>query len=412
MRKILLILAVGIINIAYAGQIESSTVQQLTHTQKVKKAKRSIKKDNINSTERYLNSSSIDIIFNGDISRLPNYLRQFDPTITVLPPLGIIKSYDVNLDLQQADLQTIQAAVSNKTGDRARLVFDSSINSLRIIYDAKVDVSKSTLQQSEIWQSGGNPKPVLGKDGLVMLPYGQYEPKIICQPLMLCDIQLQSGEIINNVLMGDTPNWTDSGDDGKSASVPIAYSGPDINKTPHIILTPNFAGLQTNLIITTTRRTYYLKLYSSNSAHVSRVGFYYPGEIMQTLAESRQAAEVKDNQTLAPSIDPQKLYFKYKLTGDDHAPFWPSQVFDDGTRVYIQMSPNMAAKSLPAIYVLDVDGETMELMNFTYKSPYYIVPKIFKQAVLKRGQDENEVLVTITRQENDPGFFSRLFGNN
>lgn len=408
MKKSLLLLLVTSLQCVNAANLLNESEECTTTTPSKPATKKKIKPKSTvgaNSSTRWLNSNSFDVVFSGDVSKLPAYLRQFDPTIAVLPALGTYKNYDLNLDIQHADLATIQEVVSNKTGDRARLVFDSQNNSLRIIYDSKVDVAFNTLEQSKIWQGGGTPKPVLGKDGLVMLPFGQYEPKVTCQPLMLCDIQLQAGEIINNILLGDTANWTDS------EKVPVAYSGSDSALVPHIILTPRSSGLSTNLVITTTKRTYYLTLYSSRSSHVSRIGFYYPGEIMQTLSNEQKQAEIKNNQILSNNVDPDKLYFKYSLSGDKHAPFYPSQVFDDGTRTYIQLDPKMNSKSLPAFYALGDDGETQELVNFEYKAPYIVVPSIFKQGVLTRGQDENQVVVTITRDGDNQGFFSRIFGN-
>lgn len=413
MKKLLATLLATVVSAAYADTSTStSESSSVTNTQPKKKYKKKKPTSTANSysTTRFLNSNSFDVNFTGDLSKLPAYLRQFDPSILVLSALGNTKSYDLNLDIQNANLSTIQDVVSNKTGGRARLVFDSQNNSLRIIYDNKVDVASNTLEQSKIWQSGGTPKPVLGRDGLVMLPFGQYEPKVTCQPLMLCDIQLQAGEIINNILLGDTANWTDSGD-GADAKLPVAYSGSDTARIPHVILTPRLSGISTNLVITTTKRTYYMKLYSSNSSHVSRIGFYYPGEIMQTFNDQQKQAEVKNNQILSTDVDPNKLYFKYSISGDKHAPFYPSQVFDDGTRTYIQLEPMMNAKSLPALYAIGEDGETQELINFEYKAPYFVVPTIFKKAVLTRGQDENQVVVNIIRNDNSSGFFSRIFGS-
>ena len=394
------------------GQVQSESSLSINKPKTIVKKSKKIVKKSVQQPHDFLNNNSIDIIFNGDVSKLPNYFRQFDPTIKVLPSLGVKKDYDMNLDLQNADLSTIQEVVTNKTGGKANLIYDQNNNSIRIIYDNKVSVASNTIEQSEIWQSGGTPKPVMGKDGLVMLPFGQYEPKITCQTQMLCDIQLQSGEIINNILLGDTANWTDSGPEGQqSTSVPVAYSGSDSNRTPHIILTPRTAGLSTILIITTTKRTYYIKLFSSNSSHVSRIGFYYPGEVMQTFAESKQVQQFKENQVIGTKIDPKKLYFKYSISGDKHASFYPSQVFDDGTRVYVQLSEEQNLGALPVLYIIDDDGVSRNLTNFTYKPPFFIIQEKFKQAILTRGQDENEVSVTISREGSDPGFFARLFGS-
>jgi type IV secretion system protein VirB9 len=392
-------------------QNESSTVTT-NKKSTAKRSKKTVKKQVSNQNKDFLDNNQIDIVFNDNLNKLPYYFKQYDPTIKVLSPLGLKKDYDINIDIQNADLSTIQDVVSNKTGGKAQLVFDSNNNSLRIVYDNKVTVARNTIQQSEIWQAGGTPKPVLGSDGLVMLPYGQYEPKVTCQTQMLCDIQLQAGEIINNILLGDTANWTDSGPDGQqSTSVPIAYSGPDSNRIPHVVLTPRSSGLSTILMITTTKRTYYLKLYSSNSSNVSRIGFYYPGQVMQTIAESKQAQQFKDNQSIGTNIDPKNLYFKYTVDGDKHAPFYPSQVFDDGVRVYIQLSQEQNLGELPVLYVIGPDGVSRDIVNYTYKEPFFIVQQRFNQAILTRGQDENEVTVTISREGKDPGFFARIFGS-
>ena len=103
------------------------------------------------------------------------------------------------------------------------------------------------------------------------------------------------------------------------------------------------------------------------------------------------------------------MHFNYKISGDTDAPFNPVQVFDDGAHVYIQMPTNISTKNLPAFYVLAQDGETLQLVNFRYKAPFYIVDKMFDTGVLVLGLDENEQRITVSHQEKK-GFWARLFG--
>ena len=64
-----------------------------------------------------------------------------------------------------------------------------------------------------------------------------------------------------------------------------------------IVLKPQGPGLDTNLLITTDRRAYYLRLLSKSDDYVARVAFAYPDEEenekkwQQHLAEQKDAAD-------------------------------------------------------------------------------------------------------------------------
>ena len=357
-------------------------------------------------TSSYLSENNFDFNFNGDVKSLPAALQQYDATIKVLPSLGTPKSYLLNLELDHTNIRDIQSFVTTKTQGRATLAYDQSNNSLRIIYDTKISVANDALKQSQIWQDGGTPSPVLSKDGLVLFPYGQYEPKITCQPLQLCDIQLEAGETIKGLVIGDSVRWNEG--DG---AVPVVYSGSDSKPAPHVVLKPTDPGLETTLLVTTDKRTYYIKLYSSNNVNVSRVGFYYPGEQIQQADQQRQNNESKDNQVLSDDnlVNPRDMHFNYQVSGDTSSSFNPVQVFDDGHHVYIQMPTTISSKDLPAFYVLAPDGDTLQLVNFRYKAPYYIVDKMFDKGVLVLGLDDNEQKVIISKST-EKGFWAKLFG--
>src|SRR5207253_4303334 len=85
----------------------------------------------------------------------------------------------------------------------------------------------------------------------------------------VCMIELQSGEkLVGEPHIGDSIRWNLS---------PAMYGNGE-SSTSVIVLKPQTAGLDTNLLITTDRRAYYLRLLSKPEDYVARVAFAYPGE--------------------------------------------------------------------------------------------------------------------------------------
>ena len=46
-----------------------------------------------------------------------------------------------------------------------------------------------------------------GADGKVIFLFGEVQPSVVCSPLQVCDIELQGGEVVRDVLVGDTVRW-------------------------------------------------------------------------------------------------------------------------------------------------------------------------------------------------------------
>lgn len=348
-------------------------------------------------SKKFLAGSTFNLSYSGDVAGVTKVFQDYDPTINVYKSTGKIQYQNISIELNNTNIAGVAQYIDKITNGKVRLSYFEKQNALRLNYDSSVTVASDALKQSQIWQDGGTPSPVLSKDGIVLFPYGQYEPKITCQPLQLCDIQLQAGETVKGLMIGDSVRWNEG--DG---AVPVVYSGSDSAPIPHVVLKPTYPGLNTTLLITTDKRTYYIKLVSSDNANLSRVGFYYPGEQIQQLEDKRVAAKAKDDEVLSdgafPNIDPRNMHFNYKVSGDTDAVFNPVQVFDDGTHVYIQMSDSVRTNELPAFYVLGTDGDTLELVNFNYKKPFYIVNKLFNKGVLILGLDSNQQKITISKK--------------
>src|SRR5437899_4394659 len=113
----------------------------------------------------------------------------------------------------------------------------------------------------QAWKAEGR-APIIRRDEFIQYPYGLTEAVVNCQPLRVCDIELEAGEEILNVSLGDSSRWLAS----------PAFSGDGEGLTPHVLVTPTELGIATHPVITTTRRTYYLALVSRTDAtHVRRV---------------------------------------------------------------------------------------------------------------------------------------------
>src|SRR6266436_3690813 len=129
----------------------------------------------------------------------------------------------------------------------------------------------------------------------VLYPYGEgSQPSVDCAPLRTTDIQLQPGETVTDLAIGDQERWM---------ATP-ASSGDPRDPVPHIALKPQAPGIETNLTIYTTRHIYHLVLRSHGRA-MQEVEFYYPDELLAAMKDAdANAAKAKQETAQAIAIDP------------------------------------------------------------------------------------------------------------
>ena len=106
--------------------------------------------------------------------------------------------------------------------------------------------------------------PFLGEDGSVQFEYGATFPSIVCAPLYACDLALQPGEVIRQILLGDASRW----------KVSPGTSGNGDNVVAHLVIKPSDVGLSTNLVIYTDRRSYNIRLVSKRINGCRSFPFY------------------------------------------------------------------------------------------------------------------------------------------
>jgi type IV secretory pathway VirB9-like protein len=132
--------------------------------------------------------------------------------------------------------------------------------------NADVPLSSTALEAvrvSERWRGEKN-SLAAGSDGRVLYSFGAGLPTVVCAPLRVCMIELQAGEtIVGEPQIGDSVRWNIS---------PALYGTGD-QATAVIVLKPQTPGLDTNLLVKTDRRAYYLRLISKAEDYVARVAF-------------------------------------------------------------------------------------------------------------------------------------------
>ena len=202
--------------------------------------------------------------------------------------------------------------------------------------------------------------------------------QVYASPGRVTVVSLQPGEELVTVAAGDTVRWI-VGDTSSGSGVDLRVS---------VLVKPTRSGLKTNLVITTSRRTYLIELTSTEKAWMASVSWDYPKDRMLALQRQAQAA-----QTAAPvdaGLSLEKIRFRYAISGSN--PSWkPLRAFDDGEKVYIQFPGGIAQGELPPLFVIGAQGDG-QLVNYRFRSPYYIVDRLFGAAELRLGADKGDVV--------------------
>lgn len=246
---------------------------------------------------------------------------------------------------------------------------------------------KKALRLSADWMRR-NVAPVLGDGGKVIYVHGAALPTILAAPMQVCDIELEPGETVNEIVVGDSARWlVDSG---------TAGAGPAA--TVHLFVKPVDAGLESSAVVTTDRRVYHLRLVSQRSGHTPYVGFVYADDLRRTAA-SRKAAETQRATWASTSIDGQRrdladLNFAYVVKGK--APWKPERVYDDGRQTFIRLPASASSGEMPVLLVRK--GEKEVLVNYRIKNSAIVVDGVFEKLALVVGVGGDQQKVEIVRE--------------
>lgn len=253
---------------------------------------------------------------------------------------------------------------------------------------------KAGLAISKNWEANNdkNLMPVAGQSGVVRFTFGAVQPSIVCAVMQVCDVQLQPGEQVNAVNLGDSVRWL----------VEPAVSGTDDNTIEHLIIKPLDVGLETSLIVTTNRRTYHMRLRSHRTDYMAQVAFDYPEEAAAKWAALKQAQQIDRKKNTIPATNEYlgDLDFHYNISGQ--ASWRPVRVYNDGTKTIIEMPDTMRQTEAPTLLVVRKSGSILKkdenvMVNYRLQGNRYIVDDVFEKAILIAGVGFGQVKVTVER---------------
>ena len=176
-------------------------------------------------------------------------------------------------------------------------------------------------------------------------------------------------------------------------------SGQGGARRVHILVKPTLPDLQTNLVILTDRRTYHLELVSTAETYMASISWTYPADGLIVLRKQNAAAIASEQRVADRGLHVDNLNFRYRIEGDD-PPWRPLRAFDDGCKVYIQMTSGLGQGEAPPLFVAGTDGRP-NLVNYRVRGVYYIVDRLFAAAELRLGESPQRI-VRIIRTDARP----------
>lgn len=241
------------------------------------------------------------------------------------------------------------------------------------------DVMSSPLQTplQALAAANGAARQRPSRDGFVAARHDYfYEPgalfELYANPNYVSTVLLEPGETLHDIAAGDTSRWM----------VSEATTESDGEGRAVVLVKPKAAGLRTNIVLITDRRTYLIEAISQpGEAYAAQIAWRYPPRA----------------QTAAQAVSIESLNFGYRVrTVRGATPHWsPTRVFDDGRRTWIEFSPTILATDMPPLFV--ITGEGRELVNYRVHGTRYMVDRVFDVAELRIGV-RKPVVVRIERR--------------
>lgn len=203
--------------------------------------------------------------------------------------------------------------------------------------------------------------------------------QVYTAPPRITNVTFEEGESIVSFGAGDTIRW----------KVVKTWSGEGRKRQEHLLVKPLAPDLDTSLVVTTSRRSYHLRLRSFADTAMVAVRWQYPAVDL---------FEVPTAQTTDALADPEGLSFGYQTEVTSGSPprWMPKTIYDDGRKVYIRFPAAFAAGEAPVLYVLN--GDETQIVNYRIRGNTYVVDRLFEVAQLRLGQ-QSQTIITIRRTE-------------
>lgn len=280
---------------------------------------------------------------------------------------------------------------------------DSDIN-YDTLLSAEPTLNKSTtraLDKLKDWRNDldQDDRFYIKHDGSVVFDYGTQIPAIVCSILNITDLELEQGEIVKSVNIGDSSRW----------SIQAAVTGEGPSATQHLLIKPFDVGLETSMLVATDRRAYHINLKSTRSNYMPIVRFTYPEKQQAILAQQEllRKQELEKNSLAVDANGDEKTYlgnlnFNYEVEGS--VSWKPVRIYDDGKKTIIEMPKEVLNRTAPSLLILEEEegifsDEKTRIINYRLQNTKYIVDGIFNTAILTMGIDNNQERIIIKRIE-------------
>ena len=188
-------------------------------------------------------------------------------------------------------------------------------------------------------------KPTSAEKLYDFAPGGTYlAPVMVGFPL---DILFERGEEIRNYSGGD-PELLEQGQQANRWEVKPGASGRDATMRPHLFLRATEPGLKMGLVITTTKRIYYLTCASVKASPIRA--------ICGSMPTSPCPRPLRLHRVCCPIPRSRQYHVAITATSQPAPPWVPRHIVDDGTKLYIVYPEITLFKSVPLVRKIGPNG--------------------------------------------------------
>jgi type IV secretory pathway VirB9-like protein len=231
------------------------------------------------------------------------------------------------------------------------------------------------------------PKPTAAEKIYDFTPGGTYQaPVAVGTPL---DMLFERGEEIRNYSGGD-PELLGDGQQATRWEVKIGASGKDATLAQHLFVRATETGLKMGLVVTTTKRTYYLTCMSVKTSPVRVIAWHYP-------LDTSAPAPPKEPGLLPDPQEPMLYHVGYELRSVRATmPEWsPRMTIDDGRKMYIILPEVTLFATAPMVRKIGPNGAA--LVNVRNFLNVLIVDELAGRLELRVGIGDSAEVVTVAR---------------